>query len=117
MVDAADIAPGTPRHVDQILRLRRARADLLGAGLFSDPAWDILLQLYAAALRGRKIELTGVVTDVPRSTLARWAVVLEEHGLVRCEAASLSTSSLPIALTPSGSATMSDLFAKLYPLA
>ena len=35
----------TEDHIVSILGVRRARADILGQSLFSDPAWDILLEL------------------------------------------------------------------------
>lgn len=110
----ADLAPRAAQQIDDILRLRRARSGVLGDGLFSDPAWDILLQLYAASLRGRsKLKLAEVATDVPSSTLARWATLLEERALICCDVDPLVPSMLWVGLSRSGAARMSELFASL----
>jgi DNA-binding MarR family transcriptional regulator len=71
-------------HLLSILAMRRARDDILGPGLFSDPAWDILLELYASELGGRRPSLSEIARaiDTPESTTARWIVELERRGLV-----------------------------------
>lgn len=43
-----------------IYDLRRLRDDAFDAGLFSDPAWDILLSLFIAGEEGREVNVTGV---------------------------------------------------------
>ena len=111
----ANFASETQWQIGEILRLRRSRSDQLGSGLFSDPAWDILLQLFAAKLRGHKLRLAEVAADVPSSTLARWATLLQERGLISCAADAVTPSILWIALSPSGAAKMSKLFATRHP--
>lgn len=108
------VAAGTKRQVEDILRLRRARSGAFGTGLFSDPAWDILLYLFAARLRGETSRLADMVTDVPESTLARWAVVLEERGLI-CSGGDAGPMMARIALTPAGELRMAKLLATLHP--
>lgn len=70
-------------HILSLLLARRARDDLLGRDLFSDPAWDMLLELYAAKLAGRTMTLKqlALAVETPPSTAARWLSALDEHGL------------------------------------
>ena len=72
----------TEDHIQSVLLVRRARASVLGKNLFSDPAWDMLLELYAASLAGRSVTLSELarVTETPTSVAARWAQALEESG-------------------------------------
>jgi hypothetical protein len=100
------------QEVELILRIRRARSQVLGEGLFSDPAWDILLQLYAAKLRRQTLALEDVTTDVPGSTLARWVAVLAGRGLIRCDVDPGAQPALRLALSESGELKMSRLLAK-----
>jgi hypothetical protein len=100
-------------QITSILRLRRARSDLFGAGLFDDFAWDILLQLYAASLGNRKLSLADLDDIAPRSTLARWTAVLEERGLVSCGLDNLSPGNLWIELTSDAEVRMAKLFRSL----
>jgi hypothetical protein len=74
----------TEDHIQSVLSVRRARARIFGENLFSDPAWDMILELYAANLSGRSLPLRelAVTTETPVSTTARWASILEEIGLI-----------------------------------
>lgn len=70
-----------------LLMARRLREEVLGAELFSDPAWDILLDVYAAEGKGKKIQISSLapVNGVPSSTARRWAHKLIELGLLERE--------------------------------
>lgn len=77
---------GSADGIRLMIRLRNARASVFGeADLFHDPAWDILLDLYAAELEGRTVPLTSasIASMVPPSTAARWITLLETRDLVR----------------------------------
>ena len=74
----------TEDHILSVLIVRRARDDALGHDLFSDPAWDILLELFAARLGGRQItarELANAI-ELPLSITLRWIRALQEKDLV-----------------------------------
>lgn len=101
------------QQISTILQLRRERAELFGAGLFNDLAWDILLQLYGARLGNRKFRLADLADIAPRSTLARWTTVLEERGLVTCDLDPANPCNLWIELTGAGEARMAKLFRSL----
>jgi DNA-binding MarR family transcriptional regulator len=71
-------------HIQSLLLARRARDELLGKDLFSDPAWDMLLELYAAELAHRAVTLRdlALATGTPPSAARRWLKALDEHGLI-----------------------------------
>lgn len=88
---AIDVLSGSPHG--QILaqlarseiatRLRRGR--LFKNTLFSDPAWDILLDLFAAEYDGRRrfISSVALTAEIPPTTALRWIGALERERLVR----------------------------------
>jgi len=105
--EAADVAE---EQVEAILSLYRRRDDLFAAELFGDLAWQVLLRLFLAKLRGRKTRLSDLKSIGPQSTLARWAAMLQEKGLVTCTLNCLDSGDLWIELSNSGAARMSALF-------
>jgi len=66
---------------------RRRRGRHFRDKLFCDPAWDILLDLFIAAERGRDISVTSacLAAGVPSTTGLRWLQMLEDEGLVISE--------------------------------
>ena len=113
----ADLAPRAAarraQQIDDIVRLRRARACWATACFRIRPG-TYLLQLYAASLRGRqKLKLAEVATDVPARHFARWATLLEERALICCDVGPLVPSMFWVGLRRSGAARMSELFASL----
>lgn len=71
-----------------LYKLRRSRDSLFnGKGLFADPAWDILLDLFINHFEGRKLSTTDacIGSNVPTTTALRWLNVLEEGNLLRRE--------------------------------
>jgi hypothetical protein len=97
------------QHLSAILELRRARADLFGADLFADPGWDILLQLFAAWLNGRALNLDDLETVCPRTTVARWAAVLERKGLVTCNLDCADPRDFSLEISADAAAKMASL--------
>lgn len=71
--------------VRNIILLRRKRLDYLDQELFSDPAWDILLELTMAKLENTPIPMSSAcaATQVPFSTAFRHVGNLVASGLVR----------------------------------
>ena len=68
-------------------RLRRRRELYFDAELFSEPAWDFLLDLYVATFENRPTAVTGACKGaaVPTTTALRWLALLESRGLVERE--------------------------------
>lgn len=85
---AADIrSAGDPVPLRQYLYARRLRERLLPAELFADPAWDVLLDLYASELEGQPVSISSacIAAAVPATTALRWLGRLEELGLTERE--------------------------------
>jgi DNA-binding MarR family transcriptional regulator len=66
------------------IRMRRTREKVLGADLFADPAWDMLLDLYVEHKAGRSPSVSSlcIASQVPVTTALRWITKLEQDGLV-----------------------------------
>lgn len=101
----------TEDHILSVLAYRRGREAAFGRDLFSDPAWDLLLELYAARLAGRSVTLAELATaiDIPRSTSARWINALVERGLIITTTDSVDCTQLRLDLSPDAAARMKRL--------
>ena len=77
----------TAANVRRILARRRERDRFFPSGLFADPAWDMLLALYAAHLEGGKMTVSALcdAAAVPATTALRWIGNLEAAGMVERE--------------------------------
>ncbi|MFK3888212.1 hypothetical protein [Sphingomonas sp. NPDC079357] len=60
--------------VRNVLRARRLRDRFFGDGLFEDPAWDMLLDLFAARLEGTRVSVSSlcIAAAVAPTTALRW---------------------------------------------
>jgi DNA-binding MarR family transcriptional regulator len=67
-------APIELSAVRRIAISRKERDSYFPAGLFSDPAWDILLHLYSVDLAGLKttVSASAVASNTPETTGHRW---------------------------------------------
>lgn len=69
-----------------LLRARSRRSELLGVELFRDPAWDILLDLYAnGGEAGMMVSSLCHAASVPPTTALRYVHKLIEVGNLICE--------------------------------
>jgi DNA-binding MarR family transcriptional regulator len=93
-----DLAAAARAH----LRLRRSRDQFLPAYLFSEPAWDILLDLFAADVEGRSVSVSSacIAASVPTSTALRWLTKLENQGLVERSDDSQDRRRVYVRITP-----------------
>ena len=75
----------TECYIHNMLKLRRHRDRFFAGELFADPAWDILLELYAAALGQFRISVSNlcIAAAVPATTALRWIKQLEDAGLIQ----------------------------------
>lgn len=73
-----------PAAVRRILKARQRRSEYFGADLFGEPAWDIILELFAAELEDRRISVTSlcIASGVAPTTALRWIQKLEQEGFV-----------------------------------
>lgn len=109
-----DLLPGlrlTEDHILSVLLVRRARSDVLGKNLFSDPAWDILLELYAAKLGRRQMSAEDLARaiETPKSVTGRWIAALEEQGLTRRDRTRSDPTCTWVSLTCDGAKRMERL--------
>jgi DNA-binding MarR family transcriptional regulator len=74
--------------VRRIISARRRRDDIFGDDLFADPAWDILLDLYAAFLEERQVAVSSlcIAAAVPPTTALRWLKLMTKSGWLEREA-------------------------------
>jgi len=70
-------------YVRSIIRARRLRDQFFRGGLFADPAWDMLLDLFAARLEGTRVAVSSlcIAAAVPATTALRWIKALTDRGL------------------------------------
>lgn len=112
------IAPQvTPDRIRQVIKARRARELVLGSDLFADPAWDMLLEAYAADLVQSRLSVTALChcAAVPATTALRWLQKLEQNGWLVRKKDPLDARRNWIELTPRGSARMSQYFSTVRP--
>jgi len=72
-----------PALVRQMIAARQARARFFDGALFADPAWDMLLDLTAAAAERQKVCVTSlcIAAGVPATTALRWVKQLVDSGV------------------------------------
>jgi hypothetical protein len=79
--NAAPLAGAAALRAHQ--RARAARKKVFGRGLFSDPGWDVLLEVYACDLEGRKVSISGAIAAVEALTTGRRHLEdLEQRGFL-----------------------------------
>lgn len=96
--------------VSRIIEARRVRESFFRPGLFSEPAWDILLALFLAELRQQRVAASDLARTIAISlTVAlRWIDALEREGLVRRH----PDRATGVALSARGSTTMRSWLAR-----
>lgn len=97
--------------VEAVLRARALRSVHLPRGLLSDPAWDMLLELFHGELTKRRITASKLATaaNVSSETGRRWIAVLQGKAL--CEIEEIDRNE--VRLTEEGSRTMHAYFTAL----
>lgn len=110
-----DSEDASPREIRTAIRARRLRAQYFEAELFADPAWDMLLDLYASALERRQVSVSSlcIAAAVPPTTALRWISTLNEAGLFERHADPSDRRRAYIALSPKGLAGMRAYVAAL----
>ena len=94
---------------------RRLRDGLFPDGLFGEPAWDILLDLYAAEAEGKPVDVSSacVAAAVPQTTALRYIGRLEAAGLVRRAPVASDRRRSMLHLTEAGQATVESVLVAL----
>ena len=105
------------RFVDRLRKIRMRRNDLMGAPLFRDPAWDMLLDLFASKQRMERVSVSSLcyASGVPATTALRHIERLEAHGMIEREGDSEDARRCWVEATPkaiAGIGTMAALLAE-----
>lgn len=68
----------------EIYRARRRRKRFFSPELFGEPAWDLLLDLFIARLKKKRVSVTSAchAADVPPTTALRWLGLLADSNLI-----------------------------------
>jgi hypothetical protein len=101
--------------VRSMIRQRRLRDRFFPADIFADPAWDMLLDLYAARLERRTVSVSSlcIASAVPATTALRWIKSLTDAGVFVREADPHDGRRIFIALSEKAEAGMRDYCAAL----
>ena len=99
-------------QVRTLIEARRVRSDLFSPMLFSDPAWDVLLELYARDLEEQPVNISRLTAAVPvaATTTLRWLDRLEEEALITRRGDDRHAKRIFIALSQYGRSLMDRYF-------
>lgn len=123
-----DTLPGAGRLDDDRRRLgqlaralhreRARREEFFSGDLFAEPAWDILLDLFAAkrASELRSIKAVCLSSHVPEATALRYIELLAAQGLVERTPDRFDRRRKYLSLTALGERRMQDYLASMPPL-
>lgn len=108
-------APVPVATVRAVIRARRLRERFFDASLFGDPAWDMLLDLFAAELDHARVSVSSlcIAAAVPATTALRWIGSMSEAGLFERRADPFDRRRAFIALSANASIAMRRYFAAL----
>jgi hypothetical protein len=79
----ADVSARSLTTARRMIRERARRQNYFDAGLFADPAWDMMLDLFVAEAEGRETPVMNLClsSQVPETTTLRWVKTLEHAGV------------------------------------
>ena len=99
------------------LKARRQRSAFFKSKLFADPAWDMLLELYAASLTERRLSVSRLAerSGVPMTTALRWIATLEAEGLIERQDDPFDKRRYFLLLSDDGIGAMKAYFDQLQP--
>jgi DNA-binding MarR family transcriptional regulator len=100
------------RLAREMVRSRRRRDAVFGGGLFSDPAWDILLELYLVEMAQHRVNITQITSAIaaPPTTALRWLERLAIEGWISREPDMMDRRRIWVSLTERGSMAMREYF-------
>ena len=83
-MEGASTGLTSPQRVRAIIKARAARRNFFNEHLFADPAWDMLLELYALKCEHLRVSVSklSLAAGVPGTTALRWIDKLESEQLL-----------------------------------
>lgn len=105
--------PVDAAFVRELIRQRAAHSRVASADYFTDPPWDLLLELTAAHLEERQVTLAGArsSTNVAEGAAERWIHAMVRDGLLVRRSVPGALGGLRIALAPDTLERMLDYLA------
>ena len=99
----------------EVYDARRKRERIFGPGLFADPSWDILLDLYIAKREGRKVTISSacIAASAPTTTATRHISHLVQAGLVMRVPHPVDARSSYLQLSAAGERKLTQLFREM----
>jgi len=82
--EPAGVSAASVAVARRMIRERLRRQNFFDAGLFADPAWDMMLDLFVAEAEGRETPVMNLClsSQVPETTTLRWVRTLEQEGVL-----------------------------------
>lgn len=104
-----------PRFIRKVIRQRHLRARYFDGEFFSDPVWDILLDLTAARAEHKRVSVTSacIASGVPVTTALRWIKFMVEAGLIERSGDDLDKRRTFVSLTDQAADLVSRYFADI----
>ena len=102
------------RDLQRLIRARRMREEIFGDSMFADPAWDMLLELYASEICQASLTVSALCAGsaVPATTALRWIKALEGYGYIERRNDHLDRRRVHVSLTTKARELMETFFLK-----
>lgn len=102
----------TSAVVRGVIAARQRRLRYFDKSLFNEPAWDILLELFACEIEDKPISITSLcyASLAAPTTALRWFCLLEERGFLRREPDKVDGRRQFVHLTSVGNAALNGYF-------
>ena len=99
-----------------IINARKLRSRFLPKNLFSDPAWDMLLELLRAEIAQHRISVSSLclASNAPPTTALRYIQTMVKQGLMMRDADPFDGRRVHISLTPAISRALRDYCACVF---
>lgn len=107
-------APPTAEQVRAVIKARQRRALIFAPTLFVDPAWELLLELYACVLEHQTPTIGQLTRSVgiPGSTVLRWLDTLDQQKLLTRQDDPSDSRKVRMGLSEIGKSRMDLYFAE-----
>lgn len=110
-------ATTSPKFVRRVIEARTARRQFFDGDLFADPAWDILLELYALKCEQHRTSVSKlcIAAAVPATTALRWIDKLHSDGLLIRSADPLDARRIWVSISQKGFEAMKSYLERISP--
>ena len=98
-----------------IMRARARRRSFFEQSMFSEPAWDILLELFVEYAAQRRIQTSaiGASASIPLTTTLRWLNILSANGLIERTNDRLDCRRVLVSMSEQGASAMAQYIRSL----